>query len=297
MENSVTLGDLYNLINTVNSRICTKIDDIKTDLNNLSDKFNKQITAVETKIDSLETENKELKRRLYSVEKVIKRKNLLIYGLPEADNENTVEIVVDVVKNKLDINLKSTEIANCFRLGKKIDKKHRPILLVLISNLKRSELLTNKGKLKGTNIFINEDLTQEDSNRRRTLVNKLKEARAHNRNATLKGNRLMVDGVSYTAEDFDICTDITDKDQEEKSQISPSSVLTTKIGKAYEVQKQIGVAENFVKGQEQESQIFTESEKKRKLQDLSSFPSTAAKRGSPYSTRSNAIASGSSGKK
>ena len=252
-------------------------------------------------LNSLENENRELKRRLYSVEKIIKRKNLLVYGLPEVNNENTVQIVLEVVKNKLEINLKSTEISDCFRIGKKTDKRDRQILLTLISNLKRSELLTEKRKLKGTSIYINEDLTPEDSERRKVLINKLKEARAQNRNATLRGNRLIVDGEFYTAEDFDISAN---KGQQAEKQIVSSPAAITKTGTQSNeveqtVEKQIR-ADHWVKERistEQENKIFSESEKKRKLQELSNSPIKTAKRGSPYSTRSNAITTGSTSKK
>lgn len=285
MTQEIKLGDLYTLLNSINDNLCTKIDNIKIDLDKLGSKVDKQLSSLERKIELLESENKELKHQVHLTQRFLKKKNLIIYGVPERNSENLVESVIDLIKEKLEINLRIEDISECFRLGKIINKD-RPILIGLVSSLKRTELLKNKTKLKGTNIFINEDLVAADRENKKFLVEKLKEARAQNREAKLKGNKLIVDGVSYTSEEasgsrtLSVIQDINQSNYPE-SQPEGEKLQTPKTVELLS-HNSIGNSKDLLREE------IPDSERKRKAQEIPNiFREGTAKRAAPYRTRAN----------
>ncbi|CAH1103868.1 unnamed protein product [Psylliodes chrysocephalus] len=55
----------------------------------------------------------------------------------------------------------------------------------------------------GINIIISEDLTKIELKERKVLVVVLKEARNNNQNAKLRRNKIIIEGVEYTASDIE----------------------------------------------------------------------------------------------
>ena len=96
MGNKITLEDIYKLVNSVNGNLSSKIDNIKANLQELNNKVNSQIAAAEHKIEALQAENYELKRKLIGVVKIVKKKNLIIFGIEETPEENPVESIIQL---------------------------------------------------------------------------------------------------------------------------------------------------------------------------------------------------------
>lgn len=204
MDKDVSLKDIYNLINTVNTNLTKKIDNIEKEIADLSLHFNKQLSEIASEVKTVKTENALLETRLRTAERQLKRNNLIVYGIVEEDGETQADILksfTTLLGEKLQINLSNKDFSNCFRLGKK-GNRSRPILIEVLSNFSKQLIIRQRAKLRGTNIFINEDLIPEDRNERKVLVKALKEARDQNLNASLKGSKLLVDGVCYTYSDI-----------------------------------------------------------------------------------------------
>lgn len=90
-----------------------------------------------------------------------RRKILLIHGLPEQNQEDTVALVMKVVCNKLKLSdFKVDDISRCHRMGKPASKKARPILFKLVSESVRRKIWMNKSQLKGTGVTLSEFLTR-----------------------------------------------------------------------------------------------------------------------------------------
>ena len=110
---------------------------------------------LEEKISVLKAEVEDL--RQYS-----RRTNLLIHGVEETAQENTDNIIIDVINNKLglkDITLK--DVGRTHRLGRKIDGKKRPIIARFTSYRNRKMVFDAKRKLKNTGTVVTEHLTNE----------------------------------------------------------------------------------------------------------------------------------------
>ncbi|CAG9820757.1 unnamed protein product [Phaedon cochleariae] len=201
----VTIDDIYELLKEVNNNLTTKIEKIDQDLKTISAKVSQEIEETKDKVTTLETENSELKRRIEETERKLKSNNLIVYGIKEDNLETTASLVDEIekiIKEKLELNLNSSEITNTYRIGKDKGKK-RPILVTINSQMRKREILKNCYKLKGTNIYISEDLIGKDLEERKILVNYMKEARKNNKQASIRGNKLLVDGNLYSIQELE----------------------------------------------------------------------------------------------
>ena len=118
-----------------------------------------------------------------NLEKRDKMKNIIISGISEEEKEyDEIKItkVRDVFKKCGVANLMIDDI---FRLGKPCAGKTRPMLVKLCSMLDKRAILRGTKALKGTNIYINHDLTKEERNIEKTLRTKLNEIKSLNKNA------------------------------------------------------------------------------------------------------------------
>lgn len=206
-QQKISIEDVFNLIKQVNENILTKIENINGTLQALSTKVDSEIREVNKKVELLETENKDLKAHLKETERKLRKRNLVFYGINEEGEENESDLIVKIknlVEEKLQIRTEYTDITNIFRLGKKSEKT-RPILVEFLTQFIRKNILINRGKLKGTKIFIVEDLIPEDREVQKLLTENLKEARKLNKSAKIKGNKLIINGNTYTYDDLKAC--------------------------------------------------------------------------------------------
>lgn len=86
--------------------------------------------------------------------------NLRIYGLPEVEDEDTTTVVQEFCRNKLNLELKASEIDISHRLKRK-ESGIKPILVRFVSRTSKKRVFNNKSKLKGSKIVIKEDLCPE----------------------------------------------------------------------------------------------------------------------------------------
>ena len=75
---------------------------------------------------------------------------MLIHGLPESKNENTDELVLDTVKEKMGEEIEKDEIDRLHRLGApKNNGKSRPIIIKFARHNTRCRIFKNKKKIEG----------------------------------------------------------------------------------------------------------------------------------------------------
>lgn len=198
-KQAVTLEDLYGLLEKVNTNLSSKIDNVYQELISSMKNTNEKVRILEEKVVQLETENKLLKGDLENLDRKLRNSNLIFYGIEETGDE--IESVKGIIRDILQIRIDNYDITNVHRLGK-ANGKVRPVLVKLHSELKRGEILANCSKLKNTRIFVTKDLIHKDLETRRILIHHLKLAKAEKKEARIKGNRLVVEGTEYTAENL-----------------------------------------------------------------------------------------------
>ena len=144
-----------------NDALKKKIEDLETTQTNAQ-------TSINEKMNDLETVNMQLKLENNSLEQYGRRNNIRVVGIPEQENESaeqTAQTVAETLNAKLpNTNLKRYDIDIAHRLGKKRDGKPRTVIMKFVSRMTRDNVFKNRKNLKGSNIFINEDLTRINQN-------------------------------------------------------------------------------------------------------------------------------------
>lgn len=107
-----------------------------------------QLQVISSEVDSMEMRSR--------------RKILLLHGVPEDSKEDTAEIIVKTVVQKLKLNdFTKTAISRCHRMGRSTTgDKPRPILFKLQDIAVRSKIWFSKTSLKSTGITVSEFLTK-----------------------------------------------------------------------------------------------------------------------------------------
>ena len=113
-----------------------------------------------------------IKGKVNDLEQYGRRNSIRIYGVPEKGSENaedTSETVINLLNDRIeDLNLTRENIDIAHRLGDqtsgKEDKKKKPgnrhIIVKFVSRMTREKIISRKKQMKGTHIFIGENLTR-----------------------------------------------------------------------------------------------------------------------------------------
>ena len=99
-----------------------KMDEVKSVLLARLDEKVKMIETLESEVDYLKRENKDMKHRLEEIQSYQRSESLIISGnaVPEVNNdENCSRVVVDILKNQMNFVLPKEAISAAYRLGKK----------------------------------------------------------------------------------------------------------------------------------------------------------------------------------
>lgn len=131
----------------------------------------KQISNLKSDITSLTSRVNDLELSLDSVDQYERRDTVILTGAslpPETPQENTTNIVTQVVKNHLKISLKDSDISVTHRLGPKRQQLNRPIIVKLVNRSLKHDLVGACIQLR-PQLFVNESLTPK----RRGLLNKI----------------------------------------------------------------------------------------------------------------------------
>ncbi len=218
----------------------TCVEDLKLSVEHsieLSQQASKQATVNTQRIEVMQTELdceklknaklalklESMSERMIKVESQSRRDNLLIDGVSECDpKENCTITLRNVLKSKLSLgNVDQIEIVRCHRLGPKREHARRPrtIIVKFQRYSDRMRVWEQRKKLKGSEIFIEEDFPREIQERRRILAPIMKKARALGKNAFLNVDALIIDGVRYGISDIPKLS----------SELSPANIATPHV--------------------------------------------------------------------
>jgi len=109
-----------------------------------------------------------------------RKNNLLIYNYPEgADLSTDKESFISLCSSVFDI---SVEVDKVLRLGRRLEGKHRPLLIKLHSESDKFAILTQAPSLRfheqHKRVFISHDMTQAERVKHKALVQELHSRRA-----------------------------------------------------------------------------------------------------------------------
>lgn len=173
-------------------------EEIKIQIKEENNKLRDIIEQQNQKITFLQNNCDHLINRCLNLERTTRKNNIIIFGL-SIDNHDIslLEFALNKLNSLLEIDLRESDINNIFII--KSDKGDL-VKVEFISYLKKNLIFKNITKLKGTKIFIANDLCIEDRATQKILQQHLKLARSKNYFAKIKGQTLIINGEVYTAQ-------------------------------------------------------------------------------------------------
>lgn len=130
-----------------------------------------------------------------------RRRNIVISGLRENENERWVELEQKVdgfFKNtlKMDFEL-DRDLDQVIRMGAR-GKENRPILVKFKAIRKKIEAIGKRGNLKNTKIYLDDDYSKDEQEERKSKLVEVKRLRALGQTAFLSGTKVVVKDRSVT---------------------------------------------------------------------------------------------------
>jgi len=122
-----------------------------------------------------------------------RRNNLRIDGLPEVDAETPEQTAVSVtslLQEKLELPSLSMESAH--RMGQRQENRPRPVVVKFKRQVDRDAALRHGKKLKGTKIYLNEDLCPASQKMKADQLPALRAARAQGKIAYFVNTKLVI---------------------------------------------------------------------------------------------------------
>lgn len=135
--------------------------------------------------------------KLTDLEDRSRRANLIIHGVLENTNENDTSlrtaVATDIFEKTLGVKCKS--IARIHRLGRQGSR--RPVIAYFQDYQEKQEVLKNSNKLKGSNIYVQNDYSQCTLRKRRLLWESAKAERDSRKRVTLIHDKIKIDGKLF----------------------------------------------------------------------------------------------------
>ena len=185
-------------------QLSSDINDLKESLEFTEQDIDKKLVQVANELKDLKTDVKaietdllnadEVSDKLVELEDPSRRNNLQIGGIEESPDETwgTCENKIkDVIKEKLDIET-DVELDRCHRMGKKRGNRPRTLICRFTKFKDKQCVLSNGRKLKGTNIYIHEDFSQDTMELRKSLWEQVLEYRRQGKFAYLNSRSIVV---------------------------------------------------------------------------------------------------------
>jgi hypothetical protein len=164
--------------------IVNEIKALRSEMRSIVKEELEPLDRLVTKVCEMEKTVTELKTKLNVMEISDRKRNIIVYGYEEKRRETWLDIDTKLEDLRRKIGFaKNIDYDSAFRLGKKQMSKSRPILLKLIRLKDKFEILNAAKKLRGTNIYIHQDLSPEDRKINAILRTHLKEIKQHNPDA------------------------------------------------------------------------------------------------------------------
>lgn len=119
-----------------------------------------KISCQEDRIRKLEEKVDDLEVKLESAEKLSRQKTVRIYGVPESTEEIIGNKVLDIFKSKMGLNILPREVDKCHRIGSASNDWPRTVVVSFTGLENKNKVMKARNKLKGSRVFIAEDLTR-----------------------------------------------------------------------------------------------------------------------------------------
>lgn len=193
----ITLNDIYCILKTIqneNKDIKEEIEGIRKEMQEEREQREELINRIgylEDRVDRLET-------RLSSKENFERRANIIMRGVKEENEEDTNELVSNILREKLKIEIHEIEVDRTERLGRKReDGVGRPILIKTKDVRDKVKIMKKRSLLKGTKIFLDDDFCSDTMRKRKRIMQLAREMKIPRKDFRLIGEKIRIENKDY----------------------------------------------------------------------------------------------------
>ncbi len=200
------------------SDACEAIDELKCK--------SSTVDKLESEVQMLKERNKQLEEKVLRQENYSRRENVIIHGMPVNEEEDCYDLMKGIFAR---INVGPLVLSRCHRLhyGK------RPIIARFLNYQDKVTVMKNRRLLKGSNIFINDDVAPETSAQQDELLPVMKYLRQKKVKANMVNGKVKYNGKLYGKTDIvsmpitlsEVGVNLTNKAVAFAGQFSPLSNL------------------------------------------------------------------------
>lgn len=135
-----------------------------------------------------------LEEKMEKIESDKRRYNIVIKGV-KLDNPNKVEGVQNYIKEKLGVEARATDINKVYT---KTSRFGTEINIIELKNWdKKQEIMKNKAKLKGTKVYIDNDMTIKERAIQAEIRKIAKQEREKGNNTKIGYKKLIINGTQF----------------------------------------------------------------------------------------------------
>uniref|UniRef100_A0A8D9BR67 Endonuclease-reverse transcriptase n=2 Tax=Cacopsylla melanoneura TaxID=428564 RepID=A0A8D9BR67_9HEMI len=167
---------------------------MKKEFQKMNINIDKKIKPVVKRVTDVEQKVGVNSEKINNLEKEKRKRNVVIFGLEQDQNENfksLEEKVLKMIRDKMEIEIYPFEVDFIKRIGKSNDKK--PVLMGLTTWKRKMEIISNGKKLKDSGISVKEDYPPEVQEIRKKLFEDMKTEREKGNKAYIRYNKLIVE--------------------------------------------------------------------------------------------------------
>ena len=185
------------------------LKDSKSSHQKMMDEQMAEIQSLKVDLKKLQAENEKLKpalkeaqENLVALENYTRRENLRFMNIPESRGENCQDIIYDVLKNDLKMNIQDIRFHAVHRVGKPQSNgatpaRPRPIIARFAVREDRDAVFNVKNRLKSSarhsEAYITQDFAREIQKERKTLIQSMFAAKQAGRVAKVVNRSLFID--------------------------------------------------------------------------------------------------------
>uniref|UniRef100_T1I926 Endonuclease-reverse transcriptase n=1 Tax=Rhodnius prolixus TaxID=13249 RepID=T1I926_RHOPR len=188
-------------------KLLAEIKEMRSGINSLNDKFEALSSAYVTckeECESLKKVVSDQSTKIKYLEKQLKRKNLIFWGIPEIKDETNVrleETMIDLLREKLQIELLPNEVSSIRRFGRPRDHI-RPICMELVSEKRKIEILKSSSGFKGSKMGVSLDFPKDVAEERKKLKPFYEKAKQEGHKVKMIGDKLLLRNKLYSLSDL-----------------------------------------------------------------------------------------------
>lgn len=177
----------------------THVDQKMESLNHENKQLNEAVGSLVDQNERLLRDNKEMANKLVDYEARSRRNNLIFRGIKkETDKESweqSENLVREILRDKLEMDSGKIEINRAHRLG------GNAIIVNFLKYKDREQIMKNKKKLDGTQVYITEDHPYEIRQRRKKLMELTEGCRNEGKSVFLRYDKVVINGRVYKLSD------------------------------------------------------------------------------------------------